>query len=144
MSLDISIEQKIELLTKDNQTISVDKNNAKLSGLLTTSMELDQEQVTFNVDICYSTLRKIIDYLEYHSVNPPTPEIPKPVPDKGLSGIINEWDLNFVNIDRPQLIDVVNASNYLDIKPLVELSCAQIAFNLKGKTNEEISQYLLG
>ena len=35
-------------------------------------------------------------------------------------------------------MDIILASNYLDIKPLLELGCAKIATFIKGKSAEEI------
>jgi len=39
------------------------------------------------------------------------------------------------------LFEIVMAANYLDIKPLLELSCAKVASLIKGKSVQEIRQF---
>lgn len=38
------------------------------------------------------------------------------------------------------LFDLIQAANYMDIKPLLELTCAKVASMMKGKTAEEIRE----
>ena len=46
----------------------------------------------------------------------------------------------FVKVDQETLFAVILASNYLDIKPLLDLTCKTVADMIKGKTPEEIRQ----
>ena len=39
------------------------------------------------------------------------------------------------------LFELVMAANYLDVKPLLELSCAKVASLIKGKSIQEIRQF---
>ena len=39
------------------------------------------------------------------------------------------------------LFEIVMAANYLDIKPLLELSCAKTASLIKGKSVQEIRRF---
>jgi len=48
------------------------------------------------------------------------------------------WDAAFVDIDQAILFEVILAANYLDIKSLLDLTCAKVASMIKGKTVEEI------
>ena len=43
-----------------------------------------------------------------------------------------------MDISLNNIIEIINASNYLDIPPLLELSSAKTASIIKGKTTEEI------
>ena len=49
-----------------------------------------------------------------------------------------EWDANFVEVDQETLFELILAANYMDIKPLLDLTCAKVASMLKGKTPEQI------
>jgi len=41
-------------------------------------------------------------------------------------------------LEQDMLFELVLAANYMDIKPLLDLTCAKIATMIKGKTPEEI------
>ncbi|KAG1485929.1 hypothetical protein G6F47_013052 [Rhizopus delemar] len=51
---------------------------------------------------------------------------------------IDEWDLNYMEVDQETLFDIILASNYLDIKQLLNLGCKTVANMIKGKTAEDI------
>ncbi|EWC86595.1 hypothetical protein PFNF54_04611 [Plasmodium falciparum NF54] len=82
-------------------------------------------------------LKKIIEYMEYH-INNPADEIPKPLITSNLQDVVSSWDFDFVNTDKETLYELIEASNYLDIKPLLDLTCGKIASMMKDKTTEEI------
>merc|ERR1719359_1972666 len=66
-------------------------------------------------------LSKVVDYCKYHKESPPE-EIQKPLKSSNLAECgVCEWDVE-----------------YLDIKPLLDLTCAKVASMIKGKTPEEI------
>ena len=44
----------------------------------------------------------------------------------------------YVEIEQEILFELILAANYLDIKPLLDLTCAKVASMIKGKTPEEI------
>lgn len=44
----------------------------------------------------------------------------------------------YVDVDQEQLFELILAANYMDIKPLLDLTCATVASMIKGKTPEEI------
>ncbi|XP_042471889.1 SKP1-like protein 1A [Zingiber officinale] len=56
------------------------------------------------------------------------------VEDEGFKA----WEAEFVKVDQPTLFDLILAANYLDIKPLLDLTCQSVADMIKGKTPEEI------
>ena len=49
-----------------------------------------------------------------------------------------EWDATFVEVDQETLFELILAANYMDLKPLLDLTCAKVASMLKGKTPEQI------
>lgn len=53
-------------------------------------------------------------------------------------GVTLEWEATFFDVPTNVMIDLMIASNYLDIPPLLDLSCKSFAKILKSKTPEEI------
>lgn len=49
-----------------------------------------------------------------------------------MSDVVQQWYAEFVNMDQDMLFDVILAANYMDIKPLLDLTCATVASMLKG------------
>ena len=74
-------------------------------------------------------LIKVIEYCKYHhkAECESLPEDEKTV-----------WDKDFVKVDDETLFNLILAANYLDIKPLLDLTCKTVADEIKGKTPEEI------
>lgn len=55
------------------------------------------------------------------------------------------WFQEFVSNDNtPQdmLFELLTAANYMGIKPLLDLACLKVTFQLNGKNAEEIRQIL--
>jgi S-phase kinase-associated protein 1 len=51
---------------------------------------------------------------------------------------VREWDVEYVDVEQEILFELILAANYLDIKALLDLTCAKVASMIKGKTPEEI------
>ena len=49
-----------------------------------------------------------------------------------------EWYADFIDVEQDFLFELINAANYMDIQPLLNLSCAKVASSIKNKTPEEI------
>ena len=84
-------------------------------------------------------MKKVVEYLEHYKDEEPK-EIEKPLPSANFKECVGEWDYNFMDIALDSIFEIILASNYLDIKPLLELSTAAIAGLIKGKTSDEIRQ----
>ena len=53
-----------------------------------------------------------------------------------------EWYQEFVkdeNLNREMLFDMLTAANFMGIKPLLDLTCLKVTFQLTGKNAEEDS-----
>ena len=89
-------------------------------------------------DIRGDILKQVVEYLIQYKDKEPK-ELPKPLPSANLLDVTDEWDVTFINgVDLDSTFDVINAANYMDVKALLDLSCAKIASLMKGKTAEEI------
>lgn len=62
-------------------------------------------------------------------------------PAANMSEVVSAWDAEFVEVDQEMLFELILAANYMDIKPLLDLTCAKVASMIKGKTPEQISMY---
>ncbi len=100
--------------------------------------------------------------MTYHVDNLPK-EIEKPLKSANMTEVVPKWDADFVDVDQELLFElilvchttppphheisphsphravlllcvcVVQAANYMDIKPLLDLTCAKVASMIKGR-----------
>ena len=50
-----------------------------------------------------------------------------------------DWYRTFVNnMDRENLFALLTAANYMNIKPLLDLACLRVTFEVTGKSAEEV------
>ena len=129
----------ITLISSDNNKFKIEIKAAERSNLLKSLLQdyTEDHEIPMH-DVKGDVLRKVVDYLIHWKDNEPK-EIPRPLPSNNLKEFADEWDAEFINgIDLDTVFDIINTANYMDIKPLLDLSCAKIASVMKGKTAEEI------
>ena len=139
--MDLIGDSSIILLSSDLQQIIIDKNSAELSNFIKKFIEDFPNETIHFQNIDYDTLLKVTEYLEYHKDKKPK-KIPKPLPNKDFKEIIEEWDYNFIDIDTNRIFKIMEAANFLDIRPLLNLTCAKISSLIKGKNPSEIRRVL--
>mmetsp|Transcript_12954 Transcript_12954/g.33055 ORF Transcript_12954/g.33055 Transcript_12954/m.33055 type:complete len:173 (+) Transcript_12954:112-630(+) len=86
-----------------------------------------------------SVLEKVVEFCSHH-VKEPMPDIEKPLKSANMNEVVSEWDANFVDLDQEALFELILAANYMDIKSLLDLTCAKVASMIKGKSPEEIRE----
>jgi len=84
-----------------------------------------------------SVLKKVIDFCTHHNEDPMN-DIEKPLKSAEMAEVVQKWYADFVNVEQVILFELILAANYMDIKPLLDLTCATVASMIKGKTPEEI------
>lgn len=62
----------------------------------------------------------------------------QPLKSANLAEVVPEWDAQFVDVEHEMLFEMILAANYMDIKPLLDLTCAKVATMIKGRSPEEI------
>eukprot|EP00916_Digyalum_oweni_P016428 GHVL01026946.1.p1 GENE.GHVL01026946.1~~GHVL01026946.1.p1 ORF type:complete len:161 (+),score=36.58 GHVL01026946.1:373-855(+) len=132
------MSEEVTLKSSQGETFKVSIAVACMSTLISNMVDdsgADEEIPLPNVKT--HILEKVIQYCNYHKDSPPA-EIPKPLKTNSLDEVVCEWDCTFVNLPQEQLFDLILAANYLDIKSLLDLTCAKVATMLKGKSPEEI------
>ena len=76
--------------------------------------------------------------MHYQDVEEP-PKIAKPLKSNDFKECCeDEWDYNFVGDNNDEILALIRASNYLDVKPLLELLSAKVACKIRGTTTESI------
>ena len=93
--------------------------------------EIPLENVRSNI------LKKIKEYLDHYQDTDPK-EIERPLASQNFQECVDPWDFEFINVDLDLIFEIMLASNYMDIKPLLELASSKVASIIKGKTPEEI------
>ena len=131
-------ELKLKLVSSEGQTFEVEESVATNSQLIKNMVEdsgTDEEIPLPNVKS--AILEKVIEYCRHLKEEAPS-EIEKPLKTQVMQYIVSAWEAAFIDMEQEMLFELILAANYLDIKPLLDLSCAKVATMLKGKTPEEI------
>ena len=137
-----NLDKMVKLQSSDdlNNTIEVSLKSIMMSETIKNMIDdlsidgLDTPIVLSNVNP--NVLDKIIEYCNYHTehdIKPSAIEDQK----KSLDEIL-PWDLEFCKVDQAHLFELILAANYLNIKPLLDLTCKTVANMIKDKTPEEI------
>jgi S-phase kinase-associated protein 1 len=83
-------------------------------------------------------LTKVLEFCK-HLVEEPMQEIASPLKSNKIADCVQQRYADFImGVDQVMLFELLLASNYLDIKPLLLLSCATVASFIKDRSHEEI------
>ncbi|KAL9188106.1 hypothetical protein ACHAXT_006484 [Thalassiosira profunda] len=131
----------VKLVSKEGDDFPVEIEVARMSELVKGMLEedVDDEDVTEIPlpNVKAAVLRKVIEFCQHHRSEPMT-EIEKPLKSAQMAEVVQKWYADFVNVEQVLLFELILAANYMDIKPLLDLTCATVASMIKGKTPEEI------
>ena len=132
-------EKKIILLTTDNKKININENLINASIVLKIAYENeDFNKKEIKIRFTSEIINYVISYVNKYKGM--FPKYDKPLNDE-FKKYVNEWDFNFMNKDTKIIFDIINISNFLDIKPLLNLSCMKIANIVKKKSLDELSKF---
>ena len=139
--MEVEYDNKVIMISSDGQKFEISAKAAMRSQIVKESIiGNNQEEIEFNANnIKGDILKKVVEYLEHHENEEPK-EIERPLPSLNFQECVDEWDYNFIDININTILEIINASNYLNIPPLLELASAKMAYIIKGKTTEEIKQ----
>jgi S-phase kinase-associated protein 1 len=136
--------KNVILISKEGDQFTVEKDIAWQSVLVRTMLEDDDDDSTPQIplpNVTSKALVKIIEFCKYHHQNGPMKEIEKPLTSTDLKIAVSEWDGTFIqSFEQEDLFELILAANFIDLQPLLDLACAQVATQIKGKTPEEIRQ----
>jgi len=128
----------LKLVSQEQEKFTVPKKVALMSELVKTMAEGDKEEKEIPLpNVKGAVLSKVVAWMKYH-VDNPMKEIEKPLKSANMNEVVSQWDADFVDVDQEMLFELILAANYMDIKPLLDLTCAKVASMIKGKTPEQI------
>ena len=132
----------INLRSADGELFPVDPEVAKKSMLIKNMLDdlpdADDDEEVPIPNVCAAILKLVIQWATYHKDDP----LPNDDDTMRYENInISEWDSSFLSVDQGTLYELILAANYLDIKGLLNVTCATVANMIKGKTPEEIRKH---
>jgi len=87
-------------------------------------------------------MKELIAWVDHHKDDPDTSDEEEQYRDRRTDDI-PQWDKDFVaKWDKSTLYEVLQACNYLDLRPLLEICCKTIANMIKGKSVEQVRDIL--
>eukprot|EP00939_MAST-03C_sp_MAST-3C-sp1_P003829 g3829.t1 len=148
----MKVPSKVTLTSTEGESFEVSGAVAVMSELVKTmiatdegdddgsegSSEAEDHEIPLP-NVKSEVLGKVIEFCKYH-VDKPMKDIEKPLKSAKMSEVVGEWDAKFVDIEQEVLFELILAANYMDIKSLLDLTCAKVASMIKGKSPEEIRQ----
>lgn len=90
-------------------------------------------------NVSADVLGKVIEYCRYYQEDEMR-AIQTPLKSNKLEELVQEWYADFVKVDKNLLFDLVAAANFMDIKPLLDLTCLAVSILIKGKSAAELRQ----
>ena len=133
----MDIEKTIKVKSSDGKVIELSTKAASKSKLLSGVIQDYPEDSEFPLNkINGETLEKVKEYLVHYQDSEPR-QIEKPLP-KDFKDCVDEWDYKFIGDDNTQILAIIFAANFMDIKPLLELAAAKVATLIRGTTTESI------
>lgn len=133
-------EEILTLQSLDGQEFKVQVGIAKQSETIKNLIDdAGIESAIPLPNVTGKTLVKVVEYCKYHAEHPTLPKKEGEDEDEKKNEICG-WDADFAKMDKPELFDLILAANYLDVKPLLLMTCQTVANMIKGKTPEEIKK----
>jgi S-phase kinase-associated protein 1 len=138
-----STKHMVELKLNSGESIKVSRELAEQSLLIKDMLE--EEEDDDNVPVIplpnisdFKVLQKVVDFFGM-SEDLRSIELEKPLKGNFEDLVPNEIK-NYFDIETPLHIKLIMAANYLNIKSLLDFSCAKIASSIKGKSPEQIRE----
>mmetsp|Transcript_39082 Transcript_39082/g.94503 ORF Transcript_39082/g.94503 Transcript_39082/m.94503 type:complete len:143 (-) Transcript_39082:410-838(-) len=134
----------IRLRSSDGKVFELTESAAEISELLKDSPREEDDEVT-EIDIvrvASQCLEKVVEFMKHYDEEK-MKEIPTPLGGSTFNEVMDQpWYQDFVSdekMDRDMLFNMLSAANFLGIKPLLDLTCLKVTFQITGKNAEEVS-----
>ena len=131
----------VHLVSLEGESFDVPLSVATMSELVKTMIDEEQDEEEAQEiplpNVKSAILAKVIEFQQQYKKDPMN-EIEKPLKSANMAEVVQEWYSNFIAVEQEVLFELILAANYMDIKPLLDLTCATVASLIKGKSPEEI------
>lgn len=86
-------------------------------------------------------LKKVVDYCKHYKETEEMEKIDTPLRGETIEEIVQpKWYADYCNVERKTLFKLVAAANFLNIKPLLDLTCLAVSVSIKGKSVTELRE----
>lgn len=131
----------VKITTSDDQEYDVLIDIVNMSVTLRNMLEDMREVMGSNPvpipNVTSKIFSKVLEFCKYRLEHP----VPQTDGEKEKGNTdLSEWEQAYCKVDQATLFELILAANYLDIKPLLDVTCKTVANMIKGKTPEEIRQ----
>ena len=117
----------------DSLEFEVEREIAEMSGTIKNILEdCPILEAPIPLPTSPKILEKVLSYCRYHRENP------EPAEEDPFSTTISAFDEKFCDVPQPILFELIIAANFLDIKPLLDVTCKTVANMIRGKSPQEI------
>jgi S-phase kinase-associated protein 1 len=131
----INPKMTVKIKSKDDQIFELTVEQAQLSELL--NPMCDSHEAIPVLEVSGNILKLVKEFLEYY-VTDKMNHIEKPLISTNMKEVVQEWYADFLERNDNDILDLILAANFMDIKSLLDLTCAYTASKIKGKSPEEI------
>ena len=133
-------EAQIFLISREGEYFSIERDVAiKQSRLIESIADADSTDLDFPLpSVSTSTLAAVTEFMKHYKYDA-MPDIPKPLKSTNLHESVSQWYADFIKpSDIERLTELIAAANYMDIPPLLDLSCAAFASIIKQKDKHQL------
>jgi len=140
----------ISQVSREGHSFDVPAEVAKMSRLVEETLENDDDEDEEDPDeeakeiplpnVSTDVLQKVIEFCSHYTLQEKMTEIQTPLRSPKLEELVQEWYADFVKVPRNMLFDLVAAANFMDIKPLLDLTCLAVSILIKGKSAGELRE----
>lgn len=135
----------LQQVSKEGTVYEVPRKVALMSQLVKETLGDDEDaddEGDVNPDIplpnvSADVLGKVIEYCKHYQEDE-MQAIQTPLKSTKLEDLVQGWYAEFVQVDKNLLFDLVAAANFMDIKPLLDLTCLAVSIMIKGKSAPEL------
>lgn len=130
----------VNLVSKEGDTFEVPVAVAKMSKMVETTLEEESDEDVQEIplpNVKAAVLEKVIEYCTRYQTEPMT-AIVTPLKSSRIEEVVQKWYADYVQVDQVLLFELVTAANFMDIKPLLDLTCFAVAVMIKGRSADEI------
>lgn len=127
-------DDSVTLQCADGVTFDVKVRTAKMS--VTVRDLIDDAGIKDPIvvpNVSSEIMSKVVTYCAKHENDPP-------LGPRGDPEDICPWDRAYCDVDMAVLFELIQAADYLDIQPLMELTCKTVANMINGKTAEQVRE----
>lgn len=126
------------LIRKKNPYVHAQGNNLE-NGTPTAKISAFLHNL-YNNFVLISGVHQVIEFCAHYKEDPMN-EIEKPLKSANMHDVVQEWYAKFVEVQQETLFELILAANYMDIKPLLDLTCATVASMIKVCVCVVLSSY---